>query len=81
MYEVNTKEEIYTEDSAINKAIEVSKQKMLNSNNKILDFNNVIVINKENLNSKMKVNLFISTTEDITKLVEIQVENKQIDNE
>lgn len=81
MYEVNTKEEIYTEDSAINKAIEVSKQKMLNSNNKILDFNNVIVIDKENLNSKMKVNLFISTTEDITKLVEIQVENKQIDNE
>lgn len=81
MYEVNTKEEIYTEDSAINKAIEVSKQKMLNSNNKILYFNNVIVIDKENLNSKMKVNLFISTTEDITKLVEIQVENKQIDNE
>ena len=81
MYEVNTKEEIYTEESAINKAIEVSKQKMLNSNNKILEFNNVIVIDKENLNSKMKVNLFISTTEDITKIVEIQVENKQPDNE
>ena len=81
MYEVNTKEEIYTEESAINKAIEVSKQKMLNSNNKILEFNNVIVVDKENLNSKIKVNLFISTTEDITKIVEIQVENKQIDNE
>lgn len=81
MYEVNTKEEIYTEESAINKAIEVSKQKMLNSNEKILEFNNVIVINKENLNSKIKVNLFISTTENITKIVEIQVENKQSDNE
>lgn len=81
MYEVNTKEEIYTEDSAINKAIEVSKQKMLNSNEKILEFNNVIVIDKENLNSKIKVNLFISTTENITKIVEIQVENKQSDNE
>ncbi len=81
MYEVNTKEEIYTEESAINKAIEVSKQKMLNSNKKILEFNNVIVIDKENLNSKIKVNLFISTTEDITKIVEIQVENKQSDNE
>lgn len=81
IYEVNTKEEIYTEESAINKAIEVSKQKMLNSNNKILEFNNVIVVDKENLNSKIKVNLFISTTEDITKIVEIQVENKQIDNE
>ena len=81
MYEVNTKEEIYTEESAINKAIEVSKQKMLNSNEKILEFNNVIVIDKENLNSKIKVNLFISTTEDITKIVEIQVENKQSDNE
>lgn len=81
MYEVNTKEEIYTEESAINKAIEVSKQKMLNSNEKILEFNNVIVIDKENLNSKIKVNLFISTTENITKIVEIQVENKQSDNE
>ena len=81
MYEVNTKEEIYTEESAINKAIEVSKQKMLNSNKKILEFNNVIVIDKENLNSKIKVNLFISTTENITKIVEIQVENKQSDNE
>lgn len=81
MYEVNTKEEIYTEESAINKAIEVSKQKMLNSNEKILEFNNVIVIDKENLNSKIKVNLFISTTENITKIVEIKVENKQSDNE
>ena len=54
---------------------------MLNSNKKILEFNNVIVIDKENLNSKIKVNLFISTTEDITKIVEIQVENKQSDNE
>mgnify|MGYP004561833091 FL=1 len=81
MYEVNTNEEIYTEESAINKAIEVSKQKMLNSNEKILEFNNVIVIDKENLNSKIKVNLFISTTENITKIVEIQVENKQSDNE
>ena len=54
---------------------------MLNSNNKIIEFNNLIVIDKENLNSKMKVNLFVSTTEDITKIVEIQVENRQSDNE
>lgn len=74
MYEVNIKEEIYTEEEAVNKAIEVSKQKILESNNKIMEITDTMIISKENLNSKIKLNLFVSVIEDITKIIEIKEE-------
>lgn len=74
IYEVNIEEEIYTEEEATNKAIEVAKTKMQEKNNKILKINEVIIINKENLNSKVKLELFVSVDEDITKILEINQE-------
>ena len=75
LYEVNIKENIYTEEDAVNKAIEVAKMKMQENNSKILNINDVIIISKKNLNSKVGLELFISVDEDITKILEIRKEN------
>lgn len=74
LYEVNIKEDIYTEEDAINKAIEVAKIKMQEKNSKILKINEVIIISRKNLDSKIGLELFISVDEDITKIVEIKEE-------
>lgn len=79
LYEVNIKEEIYTEEEAIDRAIELSKQKMLASNDKIIEITKVMVIDKESQNSKIKLNLFVSVIEDITKIIEVKEElNEEI---
>lgn len=77
LYEVNIKEDIYTEEEATIKAIEISKQKLLGNNSKISEITETIVLNKENLGSKIKLNLFISVLEDITKIIEITEEIPQ----
>lgn len=77
MYEVKVKEEIYTEEKAVAKAIELSKKKMTECNNNIIEFNDIIIINKQKVNSKIEINLFVSVIENITKIVEISEENKE----
>lgn len=72
IYEVIVKEEIYTWEEAISNAIEVSKQKLLDSNNKIIDIKKVEILNKQAKDSIIKLNLFISVIEDITKIVEVK---------
>ena len=53
LYEVNIKEEIYTTEEVISKAIEASKKKILESNKKITEINEVQILNKQTLNSKL----------------------------
>jgi len=77
-YEVKIIDEIYTEDEVINKAIELSESRLLSSNSKIISIDNVSVISKENLDSKIKLKLFLSVTEDVTTIKEI--EKEEIDN-
>ena len=74
LYEVNIKEEIYTNEQAIEKATIEAQNKLKEKNTNITDIKNVIVLNKENLGSKIKLNLFVSTIEDITKIIEIKKE-------
>ena len=71
-YEVVTKEKIYTWDEAISNAIEISKKRLLENNNKIIAIKKVEILNKQTINSKIKLNLFISVEEDITKIVEVK---------
>ena len=71
-YEVITKEEIYTWEEAVSNAIEVSKKRLLENNSKIIDIKKIEILNKQTINSKIKLNLFISVEEDITKIVEIK---------
>jgi len=78
-YEVNIKEDIYTSEEATEKAIEEAVKKMQIQNNKIIKINQTLILKKENLNSKIKVNLFISAIEDITEISEVKYdENAEI---
>lgn len=73
-YEVNVIDEIYTEEEVINKAIELSEKRLLSSNNKIQSIDEVNVISKENLDSKIKLKLFLSVTEEVSEIKEINME-------
>ena len=76
-YEVIVKDEIYTWEEAISNAIELSKNKLLQNNSKILNIKKVEILNKETINSKIKLSLFISVEEDITKIIEIKKLDKE----
>ena len=71
-YEVLIKEEIYTWEEAISNAVELSKKKLLENNNKIISIKKVDILNKQTIDSKIKLNLFISVIEDITKIIEVK---------
>ena len=73
-YEEIIYDEIYTKEEAIEKAKNVAKDKLLKGNNKIINIKNIIILNKEELNSKIKISFFISTEEDITRIIEIKKE-------
>ena len=73
-YEVNIIDEIYTEEEIINKVIELSETRLLSSNNKIESIDEVNVISKENLDSKLKLKLFLSVTEEVSEIKEIDME-------
>ena len=78
LYEVNVKEEIYTEETAIDKAIDISKDKILATNKNIKEITKTEILDKQNLNSKISLTFFVSVIEDITKVVEIKEENVEI---
>ena len=74
VYEVNLKEDIYTYEEAITKAKEESIKKLKIKNGKIKEIKTIEVINRENLSSKIKVDLFVSVVEDISKVISITEE-------
>lgn len=74
MYEVIIKDDIYTNEEAMEKGITYAKEKLINSNKYIEYIKDVQVLSKEYLNSKIKLSLFISAVEDITEITEIKPE-------
>ena len=74
LYEVIIKEDIYTEEEAILKATSEAEKKIKEKNSNIIDVRDVKILNKQNLNSKIKLTLFISVEEDITEITEIKEE-------
>ena len=77
-YEVILKEEIYTYEEAISNAIEVSKKKLLENNNKIVEIKKVNILDKQAIGSKIKLNLFISVEEELTKIVEVKKDEEEM---
>ena len=75
-YEVKVEEEIYTYEEAISNAIEVAKQKLKESNQKITKIKKVEILDKQTIGSKIKLKLFISVEEDITKIKELTKEKE-----
>lgn len=78
LYEVKIKEEIYTEETAIDKAKSISKDKLLATNKNIQEIKNIEILEKEVLNSKISLTIFVSVIEDITKIEEIQKPTEEI---
>lgn len=70
-YETRVINDIYTYDTAREKAIETAKEKLLDKYSNIIDITNIKVINEEDLSSKILVDLFITCTEDITSYKEV----------
>ena len=70
-YETKVINDIYTYDTAREKAIETAKEKLLDKYSNIIDITNIKVINEEDLSSKILVDLFITCTEDITSYKEV----------
>ena len=77
LYEVIIKEDIYTEEEAIEKAIQESKKKIKEKNSNIIDIKTIEILHKQNMNSKIKLSLFASVIEDITEIVEIHEEKNE----
>ena len=74
MYEINTKESIYTPESATKSAIELVKHKMLEKNHDITEIKDIIILNSSIKSSKIKLTLFTSVIENITSITPITEE-------
>lgn len=76
-YEVNIIDEIYTTEEVINKAITLAESKLMSSNKKIDKIDKVSIIKKEEYDSKIKLDLFISVIEEIG---EVKILNEEESN-
>ena len=72
-YEVNVIDDYYTEEEAIDKAIELSKDKLL-SNDKIIKIKDITTLESISNESKVRLKLFVSVIEDIGIYKEIEEE-------
>lgn len=83
-YEYETKiiNDIYTYDTAKEKAIMVAKDKLKEKYKDIIDIDKVIITYEEETSSMISLNLFITCNEDITEYKEvIEEDNSNVKNE
>lgn len=77
-YETNIINDVYTYEEARDKAIDLAKKKLFDKYKNIIDINKIIVVNEEDMASRIKLSLFISCNEDITEYREV-VNNDNVD--
>ncbi len=65
-YETKVINDIYTYNTAREKAILIAKEKLLNKYSSIIDITDIKIINEEDMTSKIVIDLFITCDEDIT---------------
>lgn len=75
-YETRVINDIYTYDTAKEKAIMVAKNKLMDKYKDIIDIDKVIIINESEASSKISLNLFVACNEDITEYKEVIEEDK-----
>jgi len=71
LYETRVINDIYTYDTAKEKAINTAKEKLLDKYKDIVSIDKIIVVSEEDMNSKIGLSLFITCSEDITEYVEV----------
>ena len=72
-YELNVIDEYYTEEEAINKGMELAKEKLM-SNKNIKEIKDISILEQNEYSSKISVKLFVSVIENIGEYKEIQLE-------
>ena len=72
-YELNVIDEYYTEEEAVDKAVELAKEKLM-SNKNIREIKNVTILEENTYSSKIGLKFFISVIENIGEYKEIQIE-------
>ena len=77
-YETNVINDIYTYEEAKDKAIELAKRKLMDKYDNIIKINKITLTSEEDMNSKVKLSLFISCEEDITEYKEVVYENETV---
>lgn len=81
-YETRVINDIYTYDTAKEKAIMVAKDKLKEKYKDIIDIDKVIITYEEETSSMISLNLFITCNEDITEYKEvIEEDNSSVKNE
>ena len=75
-YETRVINDIYTYDTAKEKAIMVAKNKLMDKYKDIIDIDKVIIINESEDSSKIRLNLFVACNEDITEYKEVTLESE-----
>lgn len=75
-YETRVINDIYTYDTAKEKAIMVAKNKLMDKYSDIIDIDKVIIVSEDDGSSKISLNLFVACNEDITEYKEVIEEDK-----
>lgn len=75
IYETKVINDIYTYDTAKEKAISVIKEKLLSKYSSIDSITDIKIINEEDTSSKIVLDLFITCNEDITEYREVSYDN------
>jgi len=78
-YELLIIEDIYTQEEVLSLATVAAQEKLIANNNKIIEVTDVAILQKTDLGSKIKLTLFFTVIEDITKVVEITKEELLIE--
>lgn len=76
--ELEVTEAIYTYDEAINKALDLAREKLLNSSDKIKEVKNIKILDQYDTNENtIKLKLFVSVIEDITNYRKIDINEEE----
>lgn len=79
-YELKVIDDILTEEEAISRAVELSKNKLQTGNSKIISIEDIKIVSKNLNESKVELNLFFKVHEDITSYIEETVPNDDGNN-
>lgn len=79
-YELKVIDDILTEEEAISRAVELSKNKLQTGNSKIISIEDIKIVSKNLNESKVELNLFFKVHEDITSYIEVTVPNDDGNN-
>ena len=79
-YETKVINEIYTYDTAKEKAIELAKEKLLVKYKNITEIKNVVVVNESDTEGHLNLSLFVTVLEDITEYREVNISEENINS-